>query len=84
VGVKRVLRKLFGKRKKIHPANPVFMTCPKCGGSMKVVAFLTEHAVVDRIMEHLKLTFVTAKPPPPQVALQELLMAADPPAEYFS
>jgi hypothetical protein len=41
---------------------------------MKVVAFITEvalmeamrtskAAVVDRIMEHLKLTFVAAKPP---------------------
>jgi hypothetical protein len=30
---------------------------------MKVVAFITEVSVVDRIMEHLKLTFVAAKPP---------------------
>jgi hypothetical protein len=51
---------------------------------MKVIAFLTESAVVDRIIRHLKLTFVAERPPPPQVALQELLMAADPPAEYFS
>jgi len=39
---------------------------------------------VDRIIGHLKLTFVAERPPPPLVALQELLMAADPPAEYFS
>ncbi len=38
----------------------------------------------DRIIGHLKLTCVAERPPPPQVALQELLMAADPPAEYFS
>ena len=31
---------------------------------MKVVAFLTEYAVVDRIIDHLKLTFVAAKPQP--------------------
>lgn len=31
---------------------------------MRVVAFLTEHAVVDRIIRHLKLTFVAEKPPP--------------------
>jgi len=38
------------------------MLCPKCGGQMKVVAFITEVAVVDRIMEHLKLlTFVAAE-----------------------
>jgi len=51
---------------------------------MRVVAFLAEHAVVDRIIDHLKLAFAAERPPPPQVALQELLMAADPPAEYFS
>ncbi len=31
---------------------------------MKVVSFLTEYAVVDRIIDHLKLTFVAEKPPP--------------------
>jgi hypothetical protein len=60
------------------------MLCPKCGGRMKVIAFLTDFSVVDRIIGHLKLTFVAERPPPPQVASQELLMAADPPAEYFS
>lgn len=34
---------------------------------MKVVAFLTEHAVVDRIIHHLELTFVAEKPPPAAV-----------------
>jgi hypothetical protein len=49
---------------------------------MKVVAFLTEPAVVDRIIDHLKLTFVAEKPPPEAVH-QELLWKADPPAGYF-
>jgi len=52
------------------------MVCPKCGGSMKVVAFLTENAAVDRIIDHLKLVFVAEKPPPPRIAYQEVLMAA--------
>jgi len=51
---------------------------------MKVIAFLTDFSVVDRIINHLKLTFVADKPPPPQVAYQELLMAAETSAEYFS
>ena len=59
------------------------MVCPRCGGAMKVVAFLTEHAVVDRLSHHLRLTLVAANPPPPQVAFQELLIAADPPVDYF-
>jgi len=51
---------------------------------MKVIAFLTDFSVVDRIIHHLKLTFVPDKPPPPRVVYQELLMAAETPAEYFS
>ena len=51
---------------------------------LEFIAFLTEHAVVDRIIDHLKLTFVAAKSPPPEVAFQEHLMAADPPVDYFS
>ena len=30
----------------------------------KVIAFLTDHAVVNRIISHLKLMFVAEKPPP--------------------
>ncbi len=58
------------------------MVCPKCGGAMKVVSFLTEPAVVDRIIDHLKLKFVAEKPPP-EVVHQELLWEADPPAGFF-
>jgi hypothetical protein len=43
------------------------MLCPKCGGTMKVVAFLTEHAIVDGIIEHLKLRFIAEKPPPSRI-----------------
>jgi hypothetical protein len=32
----------------------------------------------------LKLTFVADKPPPPHIAYQEVLMAAEASAEYFS
>jgi len=72
------------------------MICPKCGGRMKVVAFLTEVAVVDRIIDHLKLGFVAAKPPPSHVFEQVVLtrppreglrsvalMAAEESGEYF-
>ena len=48
---------------------------------MKIVAFLTDHVVVDRIIDHLRLTFV-AERPPPEGSFQDL-MVADPPAEYF-
>ena len=53
------------------------------GGTMKIIAFLTDYAVVDRIIDHLKLRFV-AKRPPPHIAYQQLLMAAETSAEYLS
>jgi hypothetical protein len=51
---------------------------------MKVSAFLTDYAVVDRIIDHLKIPFVADRPPPPQIAYQEVLLAAEQSAEYFS
>jgi hypothetical protein len=37
---------------------------------------LTEHAVVDRIIRHLKLTLVAEKPPPAHIFEQVTLLAA--------
>jgi hypothetical protein len=69
--------------RKVYEVDPLL--CPRCGGTMKVIAFLTDYAVVDRIINHLKLTFVASKPPPPpHIAYQEFLMAAEASAEYFS
>jgi transposase len=47
--------------RKVYEVDP--LVCPQCGGMMKVIAFLTDYSVVDRIINHLKLTFVAAKPP---------------------
>jgi len=55
----------------------------KCGNRMKIVAFLTQYSVVDRIIDHLKLTFVAEKPPPKSV-FQDLSMVADTPVDFFS
>ena len=55
---------------------------PRCGGRMKVVAFLTEPAVVDRIIRHLELTFVAEKPPPAHALEQVALMEAEESREY--
>jgi hypothetical protein len=52
------------------------LICLRYGGKMRVVAFLTEHAVDDRIIRHLELTFVAEKPPPAHVFEQTALMAA--------
>jgi hypothetical protein len=60
------------------------MICPQCGGQMRIIAFLTDYAVVDRIISHLKLTFVAERPPPPHTVHQELFTGAESSAEYFS
>ena len=65
--------------RKVYEVDP--MACPRCGGTMKVIAFLTDYAVGDRILGQLKLTFVAAKPPPPHLAYQGLPMAAGTPAQ---
>jgi hypothetical protein len=51
---------------------------------MKVIAFLTDYAVVDRIIDHLKPTFVAERPPPHYIAYQEVLLAAETSAEYLT
>jgi len=61
--------------RKVYEADP--LRCPRCGGRMRVVAFLTEYAVVDRIIRHLELTFVAEKPPPAHAFEQVALMAAE-------
>jgi len=58
------------------------MICPKCGGTMKIIAFITDYQAVDRIIDHMKLTFVAAKPPPSHVFEQVALMEAEESGEY--
>ena len=67
--------------KKVYEVDPLI--CPSCGGQMKIIAFIEDHKVIDRIIRHLKLIFVAERPPPPQVAQHELLMAAEDRGEYF-
>lgn len=40
------------------------------------MAFLTEQAVIDRVIGHLRLTFVAEKPPPARIFEQVVMMAA--------
>ena len=71
-----------GMIRKVYEVDP--LVCPKCGGTMKVIAFLTDYVVVDRIIDHLKLSFLADKPPPAHLAYQEILVAAEASGEYFS
>jgi hypothetical protein len=51
--------------RKVYEVDPII--CPKCGGTMKVVALITDYQAVDGIIDHLKLTFSAEKPPPSRV-----------------
>ena len=66
--------------KKVFEVDPLL--CPACGGKMSIIAFIEDHKVIDKIIDHLKLTFM-AERPPPQRLQQELLMAAEEREEYF-
>lgn len=66
--------------RKVYEVEPLL--CPHCGGRMKVIAFLTKYAVVDRIISHLQLTFAAEKPPPYLVRGEVALMAAEESGEY--
>ena len=68
--------------RKVYEVDP--LVCPKCGGQMEIIAFLTDFSAVDRIIRHLKLSFVAERPPPPRIAYQEFLMATEAGGEYFS
>ena len=50
---------------------------------MSIIAFIENHKVIDKIIAHLKLIFMAERPPPPQIAQQELLMAAEESGEFF-
>ncbi len=50
---------------------------------MRIISFIEEHKVIDRIIRHLKLAFHAERPPPPHVVQQELLMTAEERGEYF-
>ena len=69
-------------RRKVYETNPLL--CPRCGGQMRIISFSEDPKVIDKIIRHLKLTFRTERvPPPPQIALQEFLMAVEEVSEYF-
>lgn len=49
----RALRRHWAEMiKRIYEVDPLI--CPSCGGEMRVVAFITEHEVVDKILRHLE------------------------------
>ena len=67
--------------RKVYEVDPLL--CPACGGRISIISFIEDHKVIDKIIAHLKLTFMAERPPPSQIAQQELLMVAEERKEYF-
>ncbi len=59
--------------KKIWEVDP--LECPKCHGEMKIISFITEKPVIQKILEHLGLWRETKRGPPNK---------ASPPAETIA
>jgi len=49
--------------KKVWEIDP--LACPKCGGEMKIISFITEAVIIRRILEHLGLWKGKTPAPPP-------------------
>jgi len=47
---------------KIYEVDP--LTCPKCQRRMKIIAFIEDEEVVEKILKHLRLWDLKARPPP--------------------
>lgn len=47
--------------RRIYEVDP--LVCPRCGGQMRIIAFLTELSVIGKILRHLADKFVDARIP---------------------
>jgi len=84
------ITKLFISGRKVKKKNKINrlyevapQLCPECGEQMRIISFIEDYKVIDKIISHLKLTFEAERPPPPHIAQHELLMAAEEQGEYF-
>lgn len=63
----RALRRSWAQLiKRIYEVDP--LVCPSCGGEMKVIAFIIDPAVVDKILRYLRRTDNGRGRDPPQEA----------------
>jgi len=65
---------------KIYEVNP--LECPKCQGSMRIIAFIEREEIIQKILKHVGLWLARAQPgevktrPPPRIH--------SPPAELYA
>ncbi len=51
---------------KVYQVDP--LACARCGRRMSMIAFVTDHAAIGKILDHLGLTSPEAEKPPPPVS----------------
>ena len=47
---------------KIYETDP--LCCPKCSGKMRILSFIEDEQVIEKILKHLGLWEMKARPPP--------------------
>jgi hypothetical protein len=66
-GLSKEYRKNWARLiQKIYEADP--LTCPKCSGKMKILSFIEDPEVIKKILKHLGLWDIKARPPPKATA----------------
>jgi hypothetical protein len=59
----RILRRRWAELiRRIYEADP--LVCPRCGGEMRIVAFITEARVIHKILTHLAAQGADGRSPP--------------------
>ena len=48
--------------RRVYEVDP--LVCPRCGGEMRVVGFITQPALIKRILDHLRTRERVSRPPP--------------------
>ncbi len=48
--------------RRVYEVDP--LVCPRCGGEMRVVGFITEPSLIKRILDHLRKRDKVSRPPP--------------------
>jgi hypothetical protein len=48
--------------RRVYEVDPLI--CPRCGSEMRVIGFITQPALIDRILDHLRRRDKIPRPPP--------------------